>query len=120
MLALLKTPDNCDRLKDTNKIVLLPKGSLGARMFRNNQTIDVPARKVTVVDTLGAGDTFVANLLGQLEDNKYLGTNALEKLTSLPTDQLAIYVRTAGIAASITCERAGCEPPTLEEVSEFN
>jgi len=103
-------------IKDTNKIVLLTRGSLGTRIYRNNQTIDVPARKITVVDTVGAGDTFIAHLLGQLEENNYLGENPLHKLASLPTEQLAQYVKTAAIAASITCERAGCEPPTLEEV----
>ena len=114
------TPIINNWIKDTNKIVLLTRGSLGTRIYRNNQTMDVPARKITVVDTVGAGDTFVANLLGQLEDNNYLGENPLEKLASLPTEQLAQYVKTAGIAASITCERAGCEPPTLEEVSALS
>ena len=103
-------------INNTNKIVLLTRGSQGTRIYRNNETVDVPARKITVVDTVGAGDTFIAHLLGQLEENNYLGGNPLEKLASLPTDQLAQYVKTAGIAASITCERAGCEPPTLEEV----
>jgi len=110
------TPIINNWIKDTNKIVLLTRGSQGTRIYRNNQTIDVPARKITVVDTVGAGDTFIAHLLGQLEENNYLGENPLEKLASLPTEQLAQYVKTAGIAASITCERAGCEPPTLEEV----
>jgi hypothetical protein len=32
------------------------------------------------------------------------------------SEDLAEYVRISGIAASIACERAGCEPPTLEEV----
>jgi fructokinase len=107
-------------IKDTNKIVLLTRGSQGTRIYRNNEVVDVPARKITVVDTVGAGDTFIAHLLGQLEENNYLGTNALEKLASLPTEQLAQYVKTAGIAASITCERAGCEPPTLEEVKALS
>jgi fructokinase len=103
-------------INNTNKIVLLTRGSQGTRIYRNNETVDVPARKITVVDTVGAGDTFIAHLLGQLEENNYLGENPLEKLASLPTEQLAQYVKTAGIAASITCERAGCEPPTLEQV----
>ena len=103
-------------INNTNKIVLLTRGSQGTRIYRNNETVDVPARKITVVDTVGAGDTFIAHLLGQLEENNYLGENPLEKLASLPTEQLAQYVKNAGIAASITCERAGCEPPTLEEV----
>jgi fructokinase len=107
-------------IKDTNKIVLLTRGSQGTRIYRNNQTIDVPARKITVVDTVGAGDTFVANLLGQLDDNNYLGENAVTKLETLTNEDLAEYVRISGIAASIACERAGCEPPTLAEVAELS
>ena len=107
-------------INNTNKIVLLTRGSQGTRIYRNNETVDVPARKITVVDTVGAGDTFIAHLLGQLEENNYLGENPLEKLASLLTEQLSQYVRTAGIAASITCERAGCEPPTLEEVKALS
>jgi fructokinase len=101
---------------NTDKIVLLTRGSQGTRIYRGKETIDVPARKIQVVDTVGAGDTFVANLLGQLEDNNYLGENALEKLKTLSNQDLAEYVRISGVAASIACERAGCEPPTLEEV----
>ena len=101
---------------NTDKIVLLTRGSQGTRIYRGTETIDVPARKIQVVDTVGAGDTFVANLLGQLEDNNYLGENALEKLKTLSNQDLAEYVRISGVAASIACERAGCEPPTLDEV----
>jgi len=107
-------------INNTNKIVLLTRGSQGTRIYRNNETVDVPARNIAVVDTVGAGDTFIAHLLGQLEENNYLGENPLAKLASLPTEQLAQYVKTAGIAASITCERAGCEPPTLEEVKSLS
>jgi fructokinase len=106
-------------INNTDKIVLLTRGSQGTRIYRNNETIDVPARKIQVVDTVGAGDTFVANLLGQLEDNNYLGENALDKLSSLNNQDLAEYVRIAGVAASIACERAGCEPPTLGEVENL-
>jgi fructokinase len=99
-------------INNTNKIVLLTRGSQGTRIYTKDQTVDVPARKITVKDTVGAGDTFIAHLLGQLDDNNYLGNN----LETLNLETLKTYVHTAGIAASITCERAGCEPPTLEEV----
>jgi fructokinase len=99
-------------INNTNKIVLLTRGSQGTRIYTKDQAVDVPARKITVKDTVGAGDTFIAHLLGQLDDNNYLGNN----LETLDLETLKTYVHTAGIAASITCERAGCEPPTLEEV----
>jgi len=95
------------------KLVLLTKGSEGTTFFFKNQVIDVPARKVEVVDTVGAGDTFIAHLLGQLDDNNYLGNN----LNTLDISTLTQYVTTASIAASITCMRVGCEPPSLEELA---
>ncbi len=95
------------------KIVLITRGADGVSIFRNEERMDVPSRKINVVDTVGAGDTFCANLLGQLHDNNYLGKD----LNQIPSEDLKNYVYIAGIAASITCERAGCEPPTQEDLA---
>ncbi|MEY2676022.1 MAG: hypothetical protein RL510_42 [Actinomycetota bacterium] len=94
------------------KIILITRGADGVSIFRNEERMDVPSRKINVVDTVGAGDTFCANLLGQLHDNNYLGKD----LTQIPSEDLKNYVYIAGMAASITCERAGCEPPTQEDL----
>lgn len=51
-------------------MVLLTKGSEGTTFFIKNQDLGVPTRKEEVVDTVGAGDTFIDHLLGQLGDNK--------------------------------------------------
>jgi fructokinase len=96
-----------------NALVLITRGADGTSVFRGEERIDVPSRKINVVDTVGAGDTFCANLLGQLQDEGYLGTD----LNQIPSDALRNFVYVAGIAASITCERAGCEPPTLEDLA---
>jgi fructokinase len=96
-----------------NALVLITRGADGTSVFRGDERIDVPSRKINVVDTVGAGDTFCANLLGQLQDEGYLGTD----LNQIPSDALRNFVYVAGIAASITCERAGCEPPTLEDLA---
>ena len=103
-------------INNTNKVVLLTRGSQGTRIYTKDQTVDVQARKITVKDTVGAGDTFIAHLLGQLDENNYLGNN----LQTLDLETLKTFVHTAGIAASTTCERAGCEPPTLEEVNALS
>jgi fructokinase len=96
-----------------NALVLITRGADGTSVFRGDERIDVPSRKINVVDTVGAGDTFCANLLGQLQDEVYLGTD----LNQIPSDALRNFVYVAGIAASITCERAGCEPPALEDLA---
>jgi fructokinase len=113
-----RTPDQTAKDWSTNKLVLITKGADGVDVFKNGQMLfNVPSRKVTVVDTVGAGDTFTANLLGQLQENNHLGENPTDKLMNIPLDDLKEYVRIAGIAASITCERAGAEPPTKAELN---
>jgi fructokinase len=94
------------------KIILITRGADGVSIFRNDERMDVPSRKINVVDTVGAGDTFCANLLGLLQDNNYLGKD----LNQIPSEELKNFVYISGIAASITCERAGCEPPTQEDL----
>jgi fructokinase len=68
--------------------------------------------------TVGAGDTFCANLLGQLSDVGALGTDAFDRLANLTDETVTEFVRVSGVAASITCERAGAEPPTLADLNE--
>ena len=102
----------------TSRIVFVTLGGSGVSVYRDGGVrFDVPSRKINVVDTVGAGDTFCANLLGQLYDADALGTDPFDRLANLSDTTLAEFVRVAGVAASITCERAGCEPPTLEDLT---
>jgi fructokinase len=103
---------------DSGRHVFVTRGGDGVSVYRPGGTrFDVPSRKINVVDTVGAGDTFCANLLGQLHDSDSLGERAFARLGSLSDDQLHEYVRVAGVAASITCERAGAEPPTTADLN---
>ena len=105
-------------LGDTARLVLVTRGSAGVSLYRNDSPrIDVPSRKINVVDTVGAGDTFCANLLGQLSDVGALGTDPFDRLANLSDQTLSEFIRVAGVAASITCERAGAEPPTLADLN---
>ena len=98
--------------------VFVTRGGDGVSIYRpSGARIDVASRKINVVDTVGAGDTFCANLLGQLSDVGALGTDAFDRLANLSDETIAEFVRVAGVAASITCERAGAEPPTLEDLN---
>lgn len=102
---------------DSGRIVFVTRGADGTSIYRGSTRIDVASRKINVVDTVGAGDTFCANLLGQLSDTDALGSEPFDRLANLGDDALAEYARVASVAASITCERAGCEPPTSEDLS---
>jgi fructokinase len=108
-----------DWIGDTERIVLVTRGADGTSIYRNRTArVDVPSRKINVVDTVGAGDTFCANLLGQLSDADALGSDPFDRLENLSDADLQEFVRVAAVAASITCERAGCEPPTSADLAE--
>lgn len=103
---------------ESGRHVFVTRGADGVTVYRpNGAKFTVPSRKINVVDTVGAGDTFCANLLGQLSDVGALGQDPFDLLANLSDETLADFVRIAGVAASITCERAGAEPPTLEDLN---
>jgi fructokinase len=106
---------------DSARHVFITRGGEGVSVFRlaadgSRTRFDVESRKINVVDTVGAGDTFCANLLGQLSDVDALGADPFDRLQNLSDEVLREFVWTAGIAASITCERAGAEPPTKADL----
>ena len=62
------------------KIVILTLGKDGARALTRTLDVTVPARKVEVVDTVGAGDTFNAGFLSALDDAGLLTKEAIARL----------------------------------------
>lgn len=106
---------------ESGRHVFITRGGDGVSVYRlatdgSRVRFDVASRKIDVADTVGAGDTFCANLLGQLSDVDALGSDAFDRLQNLSDDILREFVRVAGVAASITCERSGAEPPTKSEL----
>ena len=94
--------------------VVMTRGGAGAAVYVNGSlVVDVPAESIEVVDTVGAGDTFMAWLI------RGVLTACTERpLRDLAQDTAALrdIVATAGRAAAITCSRRGCNPPRLSEV----
>src|SRR5712664_3429839 len=68
-----------------------------------------------VVDTLGAGDAFGAALLAWLHDHE-----AIRPDLSLDGEQLKAALDYACLAASLTCARAGADPPRKSEMMVRN
>jgi fructokinase len=102
---------------DTEKIVFVTRGGDGVSIYRKGNTrIDVGSRKVKVQDTVGAGDTFCANTLTQLDGLLALGSKAFERLAKVSDSELSEIARVSGIAASMACEKTGAEPPTAAEL----
>jgi fructokinase len=102
---------------ETARVVFITRGGDGVSIYRRNKTrIDVPARKVPVQDTVGAGDTFCANTLVQLEALGALGPGTFEALAGLSDSTYSEISRVSAIAASMACEKIGAEPPTASEL----
>lgn len=96
-------------------VVIVTRGSEGASAFTSaGDAVDVPAQKATVVDTVGAGDTFNAGVLTHLHDEGLLQKDKLRQIT--PTD-LAGALRMGAAVASVTVSRAGANPPWRAELS---
>jgi fructokinase len=109
-----------DWIGDSAKIVFVTRGGDGASIYRKNKTkLDVQSRKVKVQDSVGAGDTFCANSLAQLQQISALGSGAFERLAALTDKQLVDIAKVSSVAASMTCEKTGAEPPTDFELADL-
>lgn len=78
--------------------------------------VALPALKVDVADTVGAGDTFQAALLAYLSHRGLLTRDAL---ASLDARTLRAALGFAARAAAITCSRRGADLPRLDEVEAW-
>ncbi|MDE2361619.1 MAG: carbohydrate kinase [Hyphomicrobiales bacterium] len=94
-------------------LVLLTRGPAGATAFLGAETIDSPGRAVTVVDTVGAGDCFVAAFLSQAITRGRFGPEAGT------AGQLRTWLNFANAAAALCCARVGSNPPTRAESEAF-
>lgn len=78
--------------------------------------IEVPARRTDVVDTFGAGDTFMAALISQAADRGITGPGAAQRLAALGEDEVREILTRAADAAAITVSRAGADLPRRSEL----
>lgn len=101
----------------TSKLVVVTRGSEGAYLYHHGQRLHASAPKISLVDTVGAGDTFMANLLGELLSHDGLGESPSARIERLSEDDLIASAELAAVAAGIVCERKGCEPPSLRETT---
>jgi fructokinase len=109
-----------DWIGDSAKIVFVTRGGDGASIYRKKNTkLDVASRKVKVQDSVGAGDTFCANTLAQLQQIGALGSGAFERLAALTDKQLIDIAKVSSVAASMACEKTGAEPPTDSELADL-
>lgn len=86
-------------------LFIVTLGSEGAvAILPDGQTVQAPGFPVTVVDTVGAGDTFMAGFLSSYTKDPVALQDALHRGTA---------------SAAIVCGRQGAQPPTAAEVEQF-
>ncbi len=96
------------------QLVLLTRGPEGATAFVEGREVHGTTRPVEVVDTVGAGDAFMAATIAQLHDLGVLEPTS----EGVPTDEERLARLVAGSIeyAAVTCERRGANPPRRAEL----
>lgn len=95
------------------KLVFITEGAAGARAITATQNRFVAATRVTVADTVGAGDTFNAGALAALHEAGALTKSALTTLSDATLDA-ALTLGTR--SAAVTVSRPGANPPWRNEL----
>ena len=100
-------------LKRGPKAVFVTEGAKGAHAFAARHTPFVASRKVTVADTVGAGDTFNAGILAALHR-----AGALTKagVADASRELLDAALTLGARAAAVTVSRPGANPPWEHEL----
>ncbi|WP_420583548.1 carbohydrate kinase family protein [Ruegeria sp.] len=95
-------------------VVIVTRGGDGASGYlADGSEVSVPVQRVEVVDTVGAGDTFNAGVLAELDRSGHLTKPALRTLSASALH--AALAKGAEVAA-ITVSRAGANPPWAHEL----
>jgi fructokinase len=94
--------------------VVVTCGAEGAQAWSAHGHVHVPSPQVSVVDTVGAGDTFQAALLTWLAEHQALSPQAMARLDLAALEQV---LRFAAAAAATTCSRRGADMPRRTELA---
>ncbi|MGY4648711.1 carbohydrate kinase family protein [Mycobacterium sp. URHB0021] len=92
-------------------IVAVTMGGNGAYAVCAAGEVRVPAPRVNVVDTVGAGDSFMSGLIDALWSLDLLGAERRPALAAVGVDALTDVLRTAALSSALTVSRAGADLP---------
>jgi len=98
-------------------MVLITKGADGVMVKTPGAVVSLPTHATTVVDTIGAGDSFMAGLLSALAGKSVLGRAKIQALADMSESEVVEVVSFALSCAAVTVSRAGANPPTAAEMS---
>jgi fructokinase len=99
-------------------LVVMTRGPEGALGLGRTAVVEAAAPAIDLVDTVGAGDTFMGALLHALDRRDLLGGPARDRLAAAEKDTLHEVLTTAAVAAALNCAREGADPPTAAELAK--
>lgn len=99
------------------ELVVVTLGGQGSTARTRRAEVVVPAEPIEVVDTVGAGDSFMAGLLSGLHAEGLLGAPHRPRLRRLDEDTATRLLRRASRVAALTCARRGANSPTARELA---
>jgi fructokinase len=109
--------ESADRLLGLGPAAVVITRGQGGAFFRTPQGEGVTeAVRVTVADTIGAGDTFGAALIDGLWERGLLGADRRADLRALDTATWGEVLAWASRAAAVTVSRPGADPPYRSEL----
>ena len=94
-------------ISDGAALVVVTRGAEGIVGFTSEGSVEVAGAKITVADTVGAGDTVGAIIVEAMIEKGIL---------ALTGDVLRATLHRAAVAAGITCSRKGAQPPYKHEL----
>ncbi len=94
-------------------VVVVTRGAEGVHASGPTGHVDLPAVPVDIVDTVGAGDAFMAGLLAAFDRNGLLTRTNLTTLTHAELTETLAYAQRV---AAITCTRPGADSPWFDEL----
>ncbi|MFF1386100.1 carbohydrate kinase [Arthrobacter sp. NPDC058288] len=106
-------------LESGPSLVALTRGADGPVLMTRSGSVELAAEPITVADTVGAGDSFMAGLICGLAQLDALGAPARSRLQDITPGELHALAVYANRSAAITCSRPGANPPTSAELGSL-
>lgn len=114
--------DNMDEAKEVLfkgnvNMVLFTKGKDGAEAYTKDRVVKIPGNIVDVVDTTGAGDSFIGSFLFKLLEDDV----NMEQLNSISDEKLREYLTFANAYAAYSTTKKGAigSYATLDEIIKY-
>lgn len=97
-------------------LVVVTQGGDGAVALTAAGDVEVKAPSARVVDTVGAGDSFMGALIDGLWGQDLLGAERRDALHAVTPDAVTTLLEQCVAVAAITVSRAGANPPRRAEL----